>query len=256
MAKVSLCIEPVFPELDFYDRIPAAAEAGCKAIEFWDPAGRDTARIGKLAAQNGLSVAICCLKNAWSNRANGPVAQLLPILVESAHMAKDMDCHSLIALSGDVDAQGAAQKLALIDNLKRLADTAEREGVTLCIEALNSLVDHKGYYLDSARTGFEIMKAVGSPRIKLLYDVYHMQIMEGNLIQTITENIAYIGHFHSAGVPGRHEPFLGEINYPYLLAQIAKLGYAGVFALEYEPTMDDAASVQRTLKYLGSWETM
>lgn len=250
MAKFSLCIEPVFPELDFYDRIQAAAELGCNAIEFWDPAGRDTARISKLAAQYGLSVAICCLKNAWSNRVNGPVAQLLPNLVESARIAKDMGCHSLIALSGDVDEGGGAQKLALVDNLKRLAEAAEREGVTICLEALNSRVDHKGYYLDSARTGFEIMQKVGSQRVKLLYDVYHMQIMEGNLIQTITENIAFIGHFHSAGVPGRHELFDGEIQYPHVIKAIDGAGYQGFFGLEYWPTYDHHRSVKDVLDYI------
>ena len=250
MAKFSLCIEPVFPELDFYDRIQAAAELGCNAIEFWDPAERDTARIGKLAAQYGLSVAICCLKNAWSNRANGPVAHLLPNLVESARIAKDMGCHSLIALSGDVDEGGSAQKLALVDNLKRLAEAAEREGVTICLEALNSRVDHKGYYLDSARTGFEIMQKVGSQRVKLLYDVYHMQIMEGNLIQTITENIAFIGHFHSAGVPGRHELFDGEIQYPHVIKAIDGAGYQGFFGLEYWPTYDHHRSVKDVLDYI------
>jgi hydroxypyruvate isomerase len=250
MAKFSLCIEPVFPELDFYDRIAAAAELGCDAIEFWDPAGRDPARIGKLAAQHGVSVAICCVNNAWANRTNGPVSQLLPNLVESAHIVKDMGCHSLIALSGDVDAQGAGQKQVLIDNLKRLAETAERENVTLCVEALNSYVDHKGYYLDSARTGFEIMKAVGSPRVKLLYDVYHMQIMEGNLIQTITENIADIGHFHSAGVPGRHELFSGEIQYPPVIKAIDAAGYQGFFGMEYWPTYDHRKSVKDVLAYI------
>lgn len=250
MAKFSLCIEPVFPELDFYDRIQAAAELGCNAIEFWDPVERDTARIGKLAAQYGLSVAICCLKNAWSNRVNGPVAQLLPNLVESARIAKDMGCHSLIALSGDVDEGGGAQKLALVDNLKRLAEAAEREGVTICLEALNSRVDHKGYYLDSARTGFEIMQKVGSQRVKLLYDVYHMQIMEGNLIQTITENIAFIGHFHSAGVPGRHELFDGEIQYPHVIKAIDGAGYQGFFGLEYWPTYDHHRSVKDVLDYI------
>jgi hydroxypyruvate isomerase len=250
MAKFSLCIEPVFPELDFYDRIPAAADLGFDAIEFWDTTGRDTTRIGRLAAQNHLKIATCCLKDAWSNRLNGPADKILANYIDSAQISKDMGCPSLIALTGDVESQGSNQKGILIDNLKRLAETADREGVTLNVEALNSLVDHKGYYLDSARTGFEIVKRVGCGHIKLLYDVYHMQIMEGNLIQTITDNIEWIGHFHSAGVPGRHELFTGEIHYPAVVKAIDAAGYPEFFGLEYWPSYDHHKSLKDVLAYL------
>jgi hydroxypyruvate isomerase len=259
MAKFSLCIEPVFPELDFYDRITAAADLGFNAIEFWDPAGRDTTRIGRLAAQNHLSVATCCLKDAWSNRLNQPTEKVLANYIESARIAKDMGCQSLIALAGDeaskhpaegVESQDCDQKEILVDNLKRLAETADREGVTVNVEALNSLVDHKGYYLDSAQTGFEIIKRVGCRHIKLLYDVYHMQIMEGNLIQTITGSIEWIGHFHSAGVPGRHELFTGEIHYPAVVKAIDAAGYPGFFGLEYWPSYDHHQSLKDVMAYL------
>ena len=89
--------------------------------------------------------------------------------------------------------------------LKRVAKIGEDAGITICLELLNSKVDHKDYQCDHTKWGVEVVKAVGSPRVKLLYDIYHMQIMEGDIIRTIRDNIQYIGHFHTGGVPGRHE---------------------------------------------------
>jgi hydroxypyruvate isomerase len=122
--------------------------------------------------------------------------------------------------------------------------------VTLLLEPLNTRYDHPGYFLTSSNAGAEICRKIGSPRMKLLFDCYHMQIMEGDLVKHIERNLDVIGHFHSAGVPGRHEPYQGETDYPFLLAQIEKLGYQGVFGLEYQPSIDHDESVRKTLAYL------
>lgn len=127
-----------------------------------------------------------------------------------------------------------------------------KEGVTVNMEALNSLVDHKGYYLDSSYMGFEIMKAVGCDNIKLLYDVYHMQIMEGNIIENVLKNIDLIGHFHSAGVPGRHEHFDGDNDYKNILKAINKTTYDRYFGLEYWPTYDHRKSLTDVKNYLSA----
>jgi len=106
----------------------------------------------------------------------------------------------------------------------------------LVIEPLNVLVDHPGYYLTTSAEGFEILDEVDSPNVKLLYDIYHQQVTEGNLIATITSHIAQIAHFHVADVPGRHEPGTGEINWVNVLRAIDEAGYAGYVGLEYMPT--------------------
>jgi len=252
MVKFSLCIEPVLTDLDFYDRIKVAAELGFDAIEFWDPAGRDVSKIGRLAAENNIKVAICCVKSAWDIRMNSAADQVVKNVTESIKLAKDMGCTSLIALSGDVEGKADLQKNILIENLKRITDIAVKENVTINLEALNSLVDHKGYYLDSSYVGFEIMKSVGCSNVRLLYDVYHMQIMEGNVIENITKNIDFIGHFHSAGVPGRHELFNGENNYINILKAIDTIGYDRFFGLEYWPVYDHKQSLADVLKYLNT----
>jgi len=248
--KFSLCIEPALTNLDFYDRIPAAADLGFDAVEFWDPVGKDIGRIAKLAADHHISISICCLKDAWTKPMNAPASIVVANIRESIAVVKDLGCHALIALAGEIEGKVDSQKAILIENLKRVADIAAKEDVTINMEALNSLVDHKGYYLDSSAISFEIMKTVGCDHIRLLYDIYHMQIMEGNLIANISKNIDLIGHFHSAGVPGRHELFTGEIAYPNLLKTIDAAGYDRFFGLEYWPTYDHRQSLVDTLKYL------
>ena len=250
MAKLSLCIEPVLTDLDFYDRITAAAELGFDAIEFWDPEGKDVSKIGKLSSQNNISISICCAKGPWTNRLNHPAPAVVKNITESIKLVKEMGCNSLIVLSGNVEGKNDSQKNILIENLKRVADVAVKEKVTINLEALNSLVDHKGYYLDSSYIGFEIVKSVGCDNIKLLYDIYHMQIMEGNIIENISKNIDFIGHFHSAGVPGRHELFNGDNDYPNIVKVIDGTKYRRFFGLEYWPTYEHQKSLKDVKEYL------
>jgi hydroxypyruvate isomerase len=250
MPKYSLCIDAVLPEMDFYDRIGVAAELGFESFEFWDPAGKDIARIARLAAQNHIAVSICGVLESWGHPVEAPDGAFVAAVRRTLDMAAALDCHSLLALTGPAKGDPAAQKAALVENLKRATEVVEPLGLTLCVEALNTLVDHAGYFLNSARLGFEVVSAVGSPQVKLLYDVYHMQIMEGNIIATINANVAGVGHFHSAGVPGRHELFTGELDYGNIVKAVDAAGYQGYFGLEYWPTYDQRQSLIDTLKYL------
>ena len=141
------------------------------------------------------------------------------------------------------DAEGVAN---CITGFKRLAPTAERHGVTLCLELLNSKVDHHDYQADHTAFGAEVVKGVGSPRVKLLYDIYHMQIMEGDVIATIRANIQHIAHFHTGGVPGRHEiDDTQELNYRRVMQAIADLGFTGFVAQEFVPAREPALASLR-----------
>jgi hydroxypyruvate isomerase len=124
--------------------------------------------------------------------------------------------------------------------LKRIAPIAEKHGVTVCMELLNSRVNHKDYMCDRTPWGAELCKRVGSERIKLLYDIYHMQIMEGDIIRTIRDNHAYIGHYHTGGVPGRNEiDNTQEIYYPAVMEAIVATGYKGFVGQEFIPKKPD-----------------
>jgi hydroxypyruvate isomerase len=133
--------------------------------------------------------------------------------------------------------------------LKRITPLAEKLGITLVMELLNSKRDHKDYMCDRTGWGANLVKEVGSPRFKLLYDIYHMQIMEGDVIATINEHYDAIGHYHTAGVPGRREiDETQELNYPAICRAIADRGYEGYFAQEFIPAKDGMTSLRRSIE--------
>jgi hydroxypyruvate isomerase len=144
--------------------------------------------------------------------------------------------------AGLSDGEGIAN---CITGLKRLMPTAERHGVTLCMEMLNSKVDHKDYHADHTAWAVQVVNGVSSPRFKLLYDIYHMQVMEGDVIRTIRDNWAHIAHFHTGGVPGRNEiDDTQELNYPRVMTAIADLGYTGFVGQEFIPKRDPLTSLR------------
>jgi hydroxypyruvate isomerase len=167
--------------------------------------------------------------------------------------AQAVGCKQGIVLSGLSDP--ALSENQMRDNLtKALAqatEMAQAAGITLLLEPLNSRVDHAGYYLDTTEKAIPILREINSENLKMLYDVYHMQIMEGNLLATIENNIDIIGHFHAAGVPGRAEMFDTEINYPAIVEKLESLNYQGNFGLEYFPQITDhSESLKRISDYL------
>ena len=135
-----------------------------------------------------------------------------------------------------------------IDALNRIKKAAEEHGVTVCVELLNSKVDHKDYQGDRSAFGINIVKAVGSPRVKLLYDIYHMQIMEGDLLRTIRDNREHFAHFHTGGVPGRHElDDTQEINWRTVASAVADTGFQGYYAHEFIPVRDPLTSLREAV---------
>jgi hydroxypyruvate isomerase len=177
-------------------------------------------------------------------------AEIEPKMRAALKAAAEVKAPNVIVLAGDragiSDEQGLETSAAFLSRVKA---QAEDLGVTLCIELLNSKVNHPGYMCDRTAWGVDLCNRVGSPRVKLLYDIYHMQIMEGDIIRTIKANIAYIGHFHTAGNPGRNEfDETQEIYYPPICKTIADLGYQGYFSHEYTPTKDALATLEKMMK--------
>jgi hydroxypyruvate isomerase len=164
--------------------------------------------------------------------------KMLRSMEESIKAAAEAGAPNVIALAGDrkgiSDEEGLDNTVLFLNNIKKVA---EDHGVTVCMELLNSKVNHPGYMCDHTSWGVEACKRVGSPRIKLLYDIYHMQIMEGDIIRTVQKNIQYIGHFHTAGNPGRHQfDDTQEMNYTGICKGIADTGYKGCLSHEYSPS--------------------
>ena len=157
---------------------------------------------------------------------------------------------NMIVFSGNKAGQDDATGIKhCVVGLQRLAPLAEKHGVTLCLEYLNSKVDHKDYAFDRMQYGLEVCKGVGSPRVKLLYDIYHAQIMEGDVIRTLRDHIAHIGHFHTGGVPGRQDiDDTQELNYPAICRAILATGYDGFVAHEFVPRKDPLETLARAVK--------
>jgi hydroxypyruvate isomerase len=178
---------------------------------------------------------------------HGPI---LDALDEGIDLAAEAGVPNIVCLSGNRAGMSDEEGLEnCAKALRRIAPHAERKGVTLCLELLNSKVDHKDYMADHTAWGLELVRKVGSPRVKLLYDIYHMQIMEGDIIRTIRESIGSIAHFHTAGVPGRHEiDGSQELNYPAICRAIVEAGFTGFLAQEFTPTGDPLRALEEAFR--------
>lgn len=255
MPRVDVCIETMFNDLPLAERAKRVHDAGFDAIEFWFYDAGGDRKIGDLASfcrSTGMLI-----NNTVANSPDGGVGgsltdpadrqRYVERVKETIRVAKDIGCSKLITCTGNLreGVSPTEQRRSVVDSLKAACEVCEKEGITLLLEPLNTAVDHAGYFLDSADEGAAICREVGSPKMKLLFDVYHMQVMQGNVIARIEKYIDLIGHFHSAGVPGRHELDDGELNYPEILRRIDAVGYTGCFGLEYWPALDPDESLRR-----------
>jgi hydroxypyruvate isomerase len=247
--------------LPFEDRIRKAAELGFKNVEMWIVDGSYTgspAHLATVAEHSGVTITNSVIgspdgsvgggltnpanRGQWLERARMTIdfstkAEISAMIVCTGNTIKGMTDEEIMA--------------SVIEGLKPTVELAEKAGVTLLLEPLNTTYDHPDYWLASSDRGAEICRALDSERMRLLFDCYHMQIMEGDMIKHIERNLDVIGHFHAAGVPGRHELFDGEVDYPYVIKNIEAMGYEGVFGLEYAPTTEDVDSLEKTLRHLG-----
>lgn len=255
MPRIDVCIETMFNDLPLAERAKRVYDAGFDAIEFWFYDMGGDRKIGELASFCRSKDIL--INNIVANSPDGGIGgsltdpadrpKYLARVKETIRVAKDIGCTKMITCTGNVR-EGVStrdQRKIVVESLKAATEIAEKEGITLLLEPLNTAVNHPGYFLDSADEGAAICRAVWSPNMKLLFDVYHMQIMEGNIIARIEQHMDVIGHFHSAGVPGRHELDDGELNYPEIIRRIDALGYEGCFGLEYWPALDADESLRR-----------
>jgi hydroxypyruvate isomerase len=175
---------------------------------------------------------------------------LVPAYERAIPLAAAAGVPNVICFSGNRGGIDDADGLATCARgLAPLIPLAERHGVTLCMELLNSRVDHPDYQCDHTAWGVALAKRVGSERFKLLYDIYHMQIMEGDVIRTIRDNHQYIAHYHTGGVPGRHEiDSSQELNYPAVMRAIGETGFSGYVAQEFIPTRDPRTSLAEAVR--------
>ena len=222
--------------------IQEAAKIGYKSVEMAPP------EYWSLVRENGMRVAIIVghqsLPDGLNKRENHD--RIEGEILENLEVAAANDIPGLICFSGNREGKSEEEgRDNTIEGLLRVAMAAEEKGVNLCIELLNSKVNHPDYQCDRTPWGVEVCKGVNSPRVQLLYDIYHMQIMEGDLVRTIQESIDHIGHFHTAGNPGRKDlDDEQEIYYPPVMRAIAETDYDLYVGHEFVPKGDPLAAMQ------------
>ncbi len=204
--------------------------------------------------RHGINCSMCytagkiSLTEGWNNKSFHP--GLIKDFTEAIPLVAKAGYKNLICFSGNrngMDDETGMKNMA--DGIKQVVGLAEKNGVTLQIEIFNSKIDHKDYMADTSKWAVELCKKIESPNFKILYDIYHMQVNEGDVIRTIKDNHQYFGHYHTAGVPGRHEiDESQELYYPAIMKAIVATGYKGYVAQEYIPTGKDSKEKIAALK--------
>lgn len=248
-----LCV-PVpcfFRDTDFVEAIYKIKELGYDAAETYNWKNLDLDAVKKALDDTGVELLSMCTTEFRMTDPQYREAWLAG-LAETCEAAQKLGVKRLITQVGpDTGAPREEQHAAIVETLKQAAPILEASGVTIMIEPLNLYVNHPGYYLWSSIEGFEIIREVNHPLVKVVYDIYHQQIMEGNIIPNILNNMDCIAHLHSAGHPGRNELQFGENDYKVIFAKVDEAGYTGSCGLEYTPLLDPIESLKIAKELYG-----
>lgn len=236
---------------DVCNAIRTVAKLGYDAIEMYDWRGLDASVIRPVLEETGVEFLSLLV---MENRLTTPACRdsWLSALKEACEAAGKLGVKKLITQVGnDTGAPRAEQHAAIVRTLTEAKPILEHYGITVMPEPLNVKVDHPGYYLTDAAEAFDIVREVDSPFVKIVYDIYHQQVTEGDIIRTVTANLDSIAHLHAAGHPGRHELQNGELNYRFIFDAIDKAGYTGACGLEYGPLQDPVESLREAKRMFG-----
>ena len=231
--------------------IRAVAAMGYDAVEAYGWSGWDLKAVRETLDETGVEFLSLVVPET---RMTDPAYRdsWLKALVDACEAATALGAKRLITQVGpDTGAPREEQHAAIVETFMAAKPILERYGITVMPEPLNVKVNHPGYYLTTAAEAFAIAREVDSPFVKMVYDIYHQQITEGDIIPSVTANLDCIAHLHAAGTPGRHELWEGELNYAYIFDAIDKAGYKGACGLEYGALADPLESLARAKKLFG-----
>lgn len=240
-----LCV-PVpcfFGGMDFCDALKKIGSLGFDCAETYNWKNLNLDAVRAAVEESGVELRSMCTTEF---RMTAPEYRQLWLdgLKESCAAAKKVGASYLITQVGqDTGAPRAEQHAAIVETLRQAKPILEDSGVTIMLEPLNTYVNHPGYYLTQSGEAFDIIHEVDHPLVKIIYDIYHQQVMEGNIIPSITNNLDCIAHLHGAGHPGRNEMWLGENDYKFIMDAVDKAGYTGAIGLEYRPLLNPEESL-------------
>ncbi len=251
--KVSSCIDMMFANMDFNDRIESVKQCGLDGIEFWKWTNKNLDEVIALKDKHNLGFAVFNIDSTDEKLSYdlsrgilnaGRVEEFLKALQESIPVYKRLNASAMIVLVGETIADMPCEEQ--IENvykcLKAAAPVAEANGIIIVVEPLNS-VDRENYFLPYAKDLMDILDRVDSKNVKMLYDIYHQNVMGDFSMDFIKANINRIGHFHVADCPGRHEPGTGKVDYVPIIEEINKTNYSGFIGLEYRATKPDCETL-------------
>ena len=258
MPNLAANLSMLFTETAFLERFAAAAKAGFRAVEYQYPYQCEAQEVGAAARQAGVEVVLHNMPRGDVARGEhgtaclpGREQRFREDLERAIEYARAAGCRSLHCMAGVAPTGVDRQDLhrTFVSNLRHAAARLRREGMRLLIEPLSAHTV-AGYFLAGSAQAVRVLEEVGADNAFLQYDVFHMQVMEGNLAATLERLRARIGHIQLADVPGRHEPGSGEINFDFLLAHIDRLGYSGWIGCEYNPAGDTVEGLKWAQRYL------
>ena len=255
----SACIEPMYSELPFLDRFQAAKDDGFDFVEFWGWTDKDLDAVKAAAEKAGIGISSFNGDAELSLIDPEQKTAYLDFLKQSVAAAKKVGASSVTIHSNGLgeggvvidhyDALSHTVKLcAMYDTLLECAKIAEESGIQMNLEPLNITTDHVGNFLQTTRMAAEMTRLIGSPKLKVLYDAYHMQLNEGSICDNIRAYGDQFGHIHVADAPGRHEPGTGEINYANVFACLEECGYTGLVGFVLIPKTTTAEAVKAIMK--------
>ena len=258
--KKSACIEPMYAELPFLERFRSAKEDGFEFAEFWSWADKDLDAVKAAAENAGIGISGFNGDAGYSLIDPAQKKPYIDFLRQSVAAAQKLGARSVtihsnalgeggIVVNHYTDLSDTVKTCAMFGTLLECAKIAEESGVSMNLEALNITTDHAGNYLRTTQAAAEMCRLVGSPKLMILYDVYHMQLNEGSLCDNISRYADQIGHIHVADAPGRHEPGTGEINYANVFACLETAGYTGIIGFELFSLHSTAEAVKAIMRY-------
>lgn len=258
MTRLAANLSLMFNEVGFMERFGRAAKAGFKGVEYLFPYEFEAEDIRAELDKHGLEQVLFDFPAGdWGAGERGigclpdRVGEFQDGVGTAVEYARTLNCSRLTVLAGKVPEGGDPDKLSqtLVENLQFASKALEGTGITVLLEAINT-IDIPGYFVTTTGQSKSLVAAAGAPNVKVQYDIYHMQIMEGDIARTIEANLPQIGHFQLADNPGRNEPGTGEINYDFVLPYIDGLGYDGWVGCEYKPKSETEAGLSWASKWL------
>lgn len=256
----SACIEPMYSEIPFLDRFQAAKDGGFEFVEFWSWTDKDLDAVKAAAGKAGVGISGFNGDADYSLIDPTHKEKYLDFLKKSVAAAQKVGAKSVtihsnalgdagIVVNHYTELSDTVKLCSMYDMLLECAKIAEESGIAMNLEPLNITTDHVGNYLTTTRMAAEMTRLIGCPMLKVLYDVYHMQLNEGSLCDNIKAYADQLGHIHVADAPGRHEPGTGEINYTRVFQALEDCGYTGRVGFELFPETTTANAVKAIMSY-------